>query len=118
MRIIFGPPRNSTEFLRRLTASPERNDWSTGVCAPLGGLFNVAAWGKTRDLERLLLDTARVSGTNVQAFVMAATWLARYGRYLAKRRLAVLIREELGEEYQPVLGLLLEWVQSRNVRDR
>lgn len=80
--------------------------------AKLGAMLNVRAGDKTPDIERLLLDTARVSSANSRLFIMAATWLARYGAYVAKHRLARLILDELESEYRPTLGLLLEWAKD------
>ena len=39
---------------------------------------------------------------------MSATWLHRYGEFVAKHRLRRLIREELAPEHRPVLALLLD----------
>ena len=84
----------------------------------LGASFAVAASEEPPDLERLLLDTARLGAGNSRLLTMGATWLAEYSSYVAKRRLAVLVREELEMEFRPVMGLLLEWVQENGRRDR
>lgn len=76
--------------------------------ASLGAMLNVRA-EPVSDVEKLLLDTARAASANSRLFILAATWLARYGEYVAKHRLAKLIRGELEAEYRPTLGLLLEW---------
>ncbi len=76
--------------------------------ARLGAMLNVPAAPSTPDLERLLLDTARVVSSNSRLFILAATWLAAYGDYVAKHRLARLIRDELEAEHLPVMGLLLD----------
>lgn len=78
----------------------------------LGVMLNVNAADQTPDVERLLLDTARSASANSRLFILAAGWVASYGHYIAKRRLARLIHEELEAEYRPVLGLLLEWAQQ------
>ncbi|MGN6370410.1 MAG: GntR family transcriptional regulator [Phycisphaerae bacterium] len=80
----------------------------------LGASFNVAPARKTPDIERLLLDTVRFAHRNGRFFIMAATWLVQYSDYVAKRRLAVLINDELEPRYRPVMGLLLEWAESRS----
>jgi DNA-binding GntR family transcriptional regulator len=76
-------------------------------------MFNVHPAENTPDVERLLLDTARAAAANSRLFVMAATWLAAYGDYVAKHRLARLIGDELEPEHRPTLGFLLDWVRSR-----
>lgn len=80
--------------------------------ARLGAMLNVRPARTTPDIERLLLDTARVASAHSRVFILAATWLAHYGDYVAKHRLARLIRDELETEYRPVLGLLLEWAKE------
>ena len=81
--------------------------------ARLGAMFNVESATETPDLERLLLDTARASSSNSRLFILAASWLARYGEYVAKHRLARLIGSELEREHRPTLGFLLEWAKDR-----
>ena len=80
----------------------------------LGASFNVSPVEETPDIERLLLDTVRLAHLNSRLFIMAATWLAKYPDYVAKRRLAVIVDEELERQYRPVMGLLLEWVRTRS----
>jgi len=82
--------------------------------ARLGAMLNVQAAEKTPDVEHLLLDTARVSSANTRLFVLTATWLAAYGDYVAKHRLARLIRDELESEYRPTLGFMLDWAKSQS----
>jgi len=79
----------------------------------LGVMFNTAPAARSPDLERLLLDTARVAGENSRAFILAASWLARYGDYVARHRLARLVGDELEDEHRPALGLLLDWARER-----
>jgi hypothetical protein len=81
----------------------------------IGASFNVSPAPETPDIERLLLDTARLAQQNPRLFIMASTWLASYPDYVAKRRLAVLIREQLEPSFLPVLGFLLE---SAHANDR
>jgi hypothetical protein len=95
-----------------------REETMARAWARLGVMFNVELAERTPDVERLLLDTARMAGGNSRLLIMAAAWLDRYADYVAKRRLAVLLDEELEAEYRPVMGLLLEWVQSRSSRHR
>src|SRR5438874_635172 len=78
----------------------------------LGAMLNVQAAARTPDIERLLLDTARVASANFRLFILAASWLAQYGDYVAKHRLARLIGDELEAEHRPALGLMLEWAKD------
>lgn len=78
----------------------------------LGAGFNAEPSAKTPDLERLLLDTARHAAQMSRIFIMAATWLNRYGDLIAKNRLKRLIRDELPPEHRPTLGLLLDTAQQ------
>jgi hypothetical protein len=71
----------------------------------LGAMLNVKAASRTPDVERLLLDTARVCPANSRLFVLAAGWLALYGDYVARHRLAHLVGLELESESRPVHGL-------------
>jgi len=81
----------------------------------LGAMLNVQATGQTTDIERLLLDTARVGSANSRIFILAASWLARYGGdYVAKQRLAQKIGDELEAEHRPVMGFLLEWAREHS----
>lgn len=80
--------------------------------ARLGAGFNAALAAKTPDLERLLLETARESSKMARLFIMAATWLHRYGDLVARHRLKRLIREELEREFHATLGLLLDLAQQ------
>ena len=79
----------------------------------LGAMLNVQAAARTPDIERLLLDTARVVSANSRLFILAASWLAQYGDYVAKHRLARLIGDELEPGFRPILGLMLEWAKDR-----
>ncbi|MBA3273861.1 MAG: hypothetical protein H0T11_08335 [Chthoniobacterales bacterium] len=76
-------------------------------------MLNVESAKETPDLERLLLDTAHAASSNSRLFILAASWLARYGEYVAKHRLTRLIGSELEREYRPTLGFLLEWAKER-----
>lgn len=78
----------------------------------LGAGFNTEPSAQTPDLERLLLDTARHSPEAARLFIMAATWLHRYGELIAKNRLKRLINDELAIEHRPTLGLLLDIAQQ------
>jgi hypothetical protein len=78
----------------------------------LGAMFNVQPSVTTPDIERLLLDTSRAASANSRLFVLAGTWLAGYGDYVAKHRLARLVRDELEPEHRPTLGFLLDWARS------
>lgn len=74
----------------------------------LGAGFNVDPAPQTPDLERLILDTARIASTDSRLFAMAMTWLGLYDKLVARHRLAHLTLTELEPGYRPVLGLLLE----------
>jgi len=78
----------------------------------VGAAFTGPMAKRTPDLERMLLDTARLAAKNSRLFTMAATWLGKYGPYVAKDRLKQLTTHELDSEYRPYLGLLLETVQQ------
>jgi hypothetical protein len=83
----------------------------------LGVLLNVKAADQAPDVERLLLDTARVASANSRLFILAGGWLALYGDYVAKHRLARLIRDELEAEHRPTVGFLLEWAKENSHAD-
>jgi hypothetical protein len=74
----------------------------------LGAMFNVTPSRGTPDLERLLLQTARLASSSTPHFVLAITWLAAYGELVARHRLAKLIADELESPCLPAMGLLLE----------
>lgn len=82
-------------------------DWTR-----LGAGFNVEPAGRTPDIERLLLDTARIASSDSRLFAMAMTWLSMYDKLVARHRLARLVIAELEPGYRPVLGLLLELSQG------
>src|SRR5450432_2895159 len=83
-------------------------------------MFNIPSAKTSPDVEQLLLDTARMASADTRLFVLAASWLARYGEYVAKHRLARLIRDTLEREHRPTLGFLLEWakIQSKSNASR
>jgi len=91
-----------TESLDNLIA-----EWTS-----IGAGFNTKPARGPIDLERLLLDTARLASGISRLLIMAATWLHTYGDLIAKHRLKRLIRDELEEEFHPVLGLLLDIAQQ------
>ena len=82
--------------------------------ARLGAMLNSPPAGRTPDIERLLLDTARVSPSNSRLFILAASWLTRYGDCVAKHRLARLIRDDLEPDHRPTIGLLLDWARRHD----
>jgi DNA-binding MarR family transcriptional regulator len=83
----------------------------------LGVLLNVEAADQAPDVERLLLDTARVASANSRLFILAGSWLALFGDYVAKHRLAQLILDELEAEHRPTLGFLLEWATENSAEN-
>ena len=84
----------------------------------LGVMLNVGPARETPDVEHLLLDTVRVAGSNSRLFIMAASWLALCGDYVARRRLSVMVRDQLEPQFRPRMGFLLEWAQAHNHRNR
>jgi len=78
----------------------------------VGAGFSAAQSPEPPDLERLLLETARQAPHMARLFIMAATWLHRYGDLVAKHRLKRLIRDELEHEHRAALGLLLDIAQQ------
>jgi hypothetical protein len=84
--------------------------------ARLGVMLNVAPAQHTPDVEQLLLDTARLASGNVRLFLLAATWLKRFGSYVAGHRLARLVHDELEDTVRPILGLMLEWSGGTNFK--
>jgi len=73
----------------------------------VGVLFGSRPARTTPDLERLLLDTARLAPGNARLFYLAITCLSRYGNFVARHRLKRLIETGLEVDHQPVLGALL-----------
>lgn len=73
----------------------------------VGVLFGSRPARTSPDLERLLLDTARLVPGNTRLFYLAVTWLSRYGNFIARHRLKRLIETDLEAPRQPVLGSLL-----------
>jgi len=95
-----------------VTGDLER-DW-----AQVGVLFANTPSGRTPDLERLLLDTARACADNTRLFPLVVTWLVSYGRFVARHRLKRLVLDELEPEFQAVLGLIIdEAVENGATRD-
>jgi hypothetical protein len=80
--------------------------------AKLGVMLNVEPAQHTPDMERLLLDTARVASANSRLFILPAGWLALYSDFVAKHRLVRLILDELEIEHRPTLGFLLDWAKA------
>ena len=78
----------------------------------LGAAFGARPAKESPDLERLLLNTARLAPQNARVFILAATWLCKYGDLVARHRLKRLVADELDPEYRPVLGLLLAIVRQ------
>lgn len=76
--------------------------------ARLGVFLNVPPADRTPELERLILDTARLAPANSRLFFLGATWLGEYGGCVDDQRLAQLISSELESEHRSVLGLMLE----------
>jgi hypothetical protein len=79
--------------------------------ARVGVLFNVVPAGTTPDLERLLIDTAKVADRDPRLFGMAATWLSRYSHFVAKHRLARMVAEDLEPTGQARMGLMIDFAR-------
>lgn len=84
--------------------------------AGLGAMFSVTDSTHNTDVERLLLDTARFTASNSRLFIFAVTWLAHYGDYVARHRLARLILHELQSQHRPTMGLILEMALEKSDR--
>lgn len=85
--------------------------------ARLGVLFNTAASKRTPDLEALLRATARRAPDEISVFEAAVSWLAQYGDYVAKHRLARLVAETLEPEHRPTMGLMLDLAREHGARN-
>lgn len=81
--------------------------------ARLGVLINATPAAQTPDIEGLILDTSRAASSNTKLFTLGASWLARFGEYVARHTLANRIRSELDTDSQAALGFMLEWAQAK-----
>jgi len=86
--------------------------------ARAGAMFGLSPADTCPDLERLLIATAARARGDSRLFIMAFTWLCRFGDLVAKHRLRRLIIDQLPREHWPVLGLLFDLVrhQTRSPR--
>ena len=86
----------------------------------IGVAFGGGCARKTPDLELLILQTARLAPKDSRLFTMAATWLCKYGTYVAKHRLKQLAAAEAGSKHdcRPILGLLLDIVRGETGKTR
>lgn len=82
-------------------------DNTTARWARLGVLFGDRPARTSPDLERLLLDTARLAPTSARLFYLAITWLSQYSNFVARHRLKRLVEAELALSHQPALAVLL-----------
>ena len=78
----------------------------------MGAGFNSQAADGDIDLERLLLDTARLIPEMARLYIMAATWLHTHSDMIAKHRLLRLVCSELEPKHWATLGLLLDTAQQ------
>ncbi|MGA2232755.1 MAG: hypothetical protein ABSH22_17790 [Tepidisphaeraceae bacterium] len=83
----------------------------------IGAMLNVRACDREVDLERMLLETSRQASGNFRLFILAVTWLAKYGEFAAKHRLARLIYHELGAEHRAALGLMLDLAREKGINN-
>ena len=82
--------------------------------ARAGVLLNVAPARQTPDLERLILDTAECIPSSPRLFSLAASWLTRYCRLVARHRLARMTAGTGDPHALAVLGLLLDTVRKES----
>ena len=75
--------------------------------ARLGIGFNVEPARKTPDLEQLLVATAKVCPRNARLFILVATWLKKFGIYVAAHRIKGLATSQLDSDDQATLAILL-----------
>ena len=94
--------------------SRDKNNDVVSRWVRLGAMFNASAARQEVDLELLLLDTARCAAANSRLFILAVTWLAKYGNYVARHRLTRLIIHELEKEHRPTMALMLELARDKN----
>jgi hypothetical protein len=73
----------------------------------LGATFNAPPARKTPDIERLLVETARVIPQLARLHSMMISWLVRYQRLVCRHRLAALARQIKSPEQSASLGLTL-----------
>lgn len=89
----------------------ERLDNVIAKWTRLGVGFGGAPSSESPDLERVVLETARCAPAMARLFIMATTWLHRYGELIAKHRLRRLVRDELEPAHHATLGLMLDAAQ-------
>lgn len=88
--------------------TPANLDNTMARWARIGVLFGIRPSRRSPDLERLLLDTARLAPVNARLFSLAVSWLSQYSNLVARHRLKRLVRDELERVARPVLGLILD----------
>src|SRR5690606_9599526 len=109
---------NRSPAKRTMPSGPSSMTWSRPMSKPdldntiarwarLGVLFGGRPARTSPDLERLLLDTARLAPINARLFYLAITWLSQYGNFVARHRLKRLAETELAYPHQPAFAALL-----------
>jgi hypothetical protein len=93
--------------------SEKKNDQVVAQWVRLGAMFNWRATRPPVDLEKVLLETARDVAGNSRLLILAVTWLVQYGPFVAKHRLAKLIRHDLEPEHRPTMGLMLDFARTK-----
>jgi hypothetical protein len=79
-----------------------------GQWAKLGAGYAGVPPGPTPDIERLILDTARLGPASPRLVLVALTWLSRHSSLVAEHRLLRLVENGFEDEAKPSLGLLLD----------
>jgi hypothetical protein len=79
----------------------------------LGAAFNVRPASSTPDIERLLVDTARVLPENGRLFSVVVSWLCRNYRLVCRHRLAGFAGRIEDVQSSAVLGLVLDVVKAK-----
>jgi len=94
------------------------HDATISQWARAGAMFGVSPARSCPDLERLLLATAVHARHDSRLFIMAHSWLCRYGELVAKHRLRQRIIDGLPRVHWPVLGLLFDLVRHQTKSPR
>jgi len=100
------------------TSDASAHDRLIAQWARAGAMFGLDPADSCPDIERLLLTTAAHARGDSRLFIMAFTWLCRFGDLVAKHRLRRLIIDQLPRDHWPVLGLLFDLVRHQTKTPR